>query len=152
MNSIIRIFCIFFIGLIILGYSCNKQAYGPIFLGTVIGFDQCTAEISDSVSSGYVIKIQKVTDTGMVVIETAMTYNLPHRLFTFHPMLFYYYKFTYLFPPQYRDSFKFKFSYIPTPKNQLVYSLCRGDIFLGPVYNATQNKEITITKIYSVVP
>lgn len=133
------------------GYSCKKINYGPVFLGTVIGFDQCTAYPPDSESTGYVIRIQKITDTGTVVIDSAMTYNLP-RIFTFHPFLFENWLFTYRFPLKYTDTFKFKFSYINTPQKQLVYNVCLGDIFLGPVYNDIGGRQITITKIYGVVP
>lgn len=130
---------------------CKKDNNQPIYLGTVIGFDQCNGRPSDSSAQGYVIKIEKVIGSDTLVVDTAMCYNLL-KVFTFHPQLFSAYKFTYLFPPEYQNVYKFNFSYEVTPKQNLFFSLCTADINLGPVYSATKNEQITITKFYGTIP
>ncbi len=90
--------CILGILVLFSEYSCKKNSTPPIFIGTVIGFDQCNGRPNDSSAQGYVIKIEKIKGIDTTVIDTAMTYNLP-KAFVFRPQLFVAYQFTYLFPP-----------------------------------------------------
>lgn len=147
-NSILlfAIACLF----ILVVENCKKSNNQEVCIGTVIGFDQCNGRSFDSASKGYVIKIEKVSGIDTIAVDTAMCYNLP-KVFAFHPQLFTAYQFTYLFPPEYQNRYKFKFSYEITPKQNLVFSLCTTDINLGPIYSATKNEQITITKFYGAI-
>lgn len=130
--------------------SCSKHPAPPVYVGTVIGFDQCNGRPDDSAAKGYVIKIQSVTGRDTTVVDTSLTYNLPNA-FVFHPYLFTEYKFTYLFPPKYQNNYRFWFSYIKTPKKDMVYSLCTSDIFVASLIDII-HKQIIITNFYGTIP
>lgn len=139
--------CILFVAITL--FSCTKTDNNhKIYNGTVIGFDPCTGGYTDNSKKGYVIKIDSVSETGGVVtIDTATTYHLP-GIFSFGPSLFSDYWDSYLFPPAYRDSFRFRFSFSYTPDHQKVAILCLANIFTGAFYTATKGKQIIINKIY----
>ena len=129
-------------------FSCTKTGNNKIYQGTVIGFDPCTGRYTNNSEKGYVIKIDSVSETGGVVtIDTATTYHLP-GIFSFGPSLFSDYWDSYLFPPVYRDSFRFRFSFSYTPNDQKVAILCLANIYTGAFYAATKGRQIIIDKIY----
>lgn len=149
MKTIIMILLIsLFSGILLTDCQKNNRLSSPsVFIGTVIGYDPCYKSIKDSSSKGYVIEIEKGIGEDTTVIDTAMTYNLPN-VFVFHPQLFTAYN-TYLFPLEYRDNYKFKFSYMETPKKDWIYSYC-ATVFLMPVFLAPQ-KQITIIQFYGKI-
>jgi hypothetical protein len=138
----------------VISLTCKKNNAppDPVVLGTVIGFDQCTVNLSKNISAGYVIKIDSISAaTGdTITIDTATTYNLPD-IFEFANGIFDYYQFSYLFPDNYRSKYKFKFSYTIVPNDQKFESICKADIYLAPVIEATKGKQISITKNYGII-
>jgi hypothetical protein len=130
--------------------ECKKNSIPnyKIYYGTVIGFDPCTGSYTGNAKKGFVIKIDSVSEFGdTLLIDTVTTYNLPD-IFTFNPNLFINYKFSYLFPKSYQDTFKFRFTFNYTPYNQKVAIFCFADIFTAPFSIATKGKQIVINKIY----
>jgi hypothetical protein len=84
-NSIF-LFAIVFLFILVLE-NCRKSSSQKVYIGTVIGFDQCNGRPFDSASKGYVIKIEKISGIDTIAVDTAMCYNLS-KVFTFHPQLF----------------------------------------------------------------
>ena len=126
--------------------NCKKSRNQEIFIGTVIGFDQCSGRPSDSSAQGYVIKIEKIFTGDTIIVDTAMCYNLP-KVFVFRPQLFTAYQFSYLFPQGYQNKYKFQFTYSVTPKQDLIHPLCTADILMYPM-----KKQIIIENFYGTIP
>ncbi|MDE3236855.1 MAG: hypothetical protein KGO81_12950 [Bacteroidota bacterium] len=133
--------------------SCKKSGKPPVVvIGTVIGFDQCSADIEHDKAHGYAIKIDSITTRGdTITIDTVVTYNLPN-IFEFAHGIFNYYQFDFLFPDSYRNKYRFEFSYTVVPDDKKNYPLCKADIFLEPFEAATKGKQITITNNYGIIP
>ncbi|SDX05635.1 hypothetical protein SAMN05444410_108160 [Hydrobacter penzbergensis] len=123
----------FFLIIGIINFSkCKKSNPDlPRFKATIIGFDPCTALSTDLTKKGLVLKIETLSiNVNSTIIDTVTTYNLP-SIFVIPPEVFLNYQINYLFPLQYRNKYKFKFSYETTPDLEKTYPPCTGDINLG---------------------
>jgi hypothetical protein len=124
--------------------SCTKESnLIPEFeytnnVGYVIGYNPCSGGFGTALNKlGLLIAVNSLADT-------LIAYNFPDSLFTFPEAAFqnqsaYYF----FFPQNLRMTYKFQFSYRDPTENEIVYSICSGNIPLGG-YPA-KTKQIIIT-------
>lgn len=140
------------LGIILIVFSsCTKNTSTfSIFIGTVIGFDQCNVNPADSFSRGYIVKIQSIVNKDTIAVDTAITYNLPD-IFVFHPQIFMNFQSTNLFPLEYRNKYTFRLSYVNVPEKEAVYPSCAMTTYYAwNFYNI--HRQIIITKFYDTTP
>lgn len=141
------------LGVIILS-SCSKSdnRSGTFATGTLIGVDPCTARYSENKNRGFVIKYEYTDVTsGANITDTAITYNLPD-VFDIPKELFPPRIIDYLFPEEYRNKYRFEFTFTQIPSSELVILLCPGDMYAAPMYAATEGLQIRIGRRFKILP